>query len=142
MDLTYATIVVLASMIFVLSAMIGYLYWQQTRFQQSLNSLGIAVATLVNPRERAEEEAEPEPEETKKEDVQEVDLPEVDEEEEDEEDDRVSVEHVKTQPAPIDIDELSNKTKAQLQELLKEKGLPYAKSDSKSVLIELLKATA
>ena len=141
MDLTYATIVVLASMIFVLSAMIGYLYWQQTRFQQSLNSLGIAVATLVNPRERAEEEAEPETDQVKKEDVQEVDLPEVDEDEEDE-DDRVSVEHVKTQPAPIDIDELSNKTKAQLQELLKEKGLPYAKSDSKSVLIELLKATA
>ena len=141
MDLTYATIVVLASMIFVLSAMIGYLYWQQTRFQQSLNSLGIAVATLVNPRERAEEEAEPETDQVKKEDVQEVDLPEVDEAEDDE-DDRVSVEHVKTQPAPIDVDELSNKTKAQLQELLKEKGLPYAKSDSKSVLIELLKATA
>jgi hypothetical protein len=141
MDLTYATIVVLASMIFVLSAMIGYLYWQQTRFQQSLNSLGIAVATLVNPRDRAEEEAEPEPEtdQVKKEDVQEVDVPEVDE---DDDDDRVSVEHVKTQPAPIDVDELNNKTKAQLQELLKEKGLPYAKSDSKSVLIELLKATA
>lgn len=140
MDLTYATIVVLASMIFVLSAMIGYLYWQQTRLQQNLNSLGIAVATLVNPRDRAEEdETEPEPEEPKKDDVQEVDLPEVDEEDDD---DRVSVEHVKAQPAPIDIDELSNKTKAQLQELLKEKGLPYAKSDSKSVLIELLKATA
>ena len=139
MDLTYATIVVLASMIFVLSAMIGYIYWQQTRLQQSLNSLGIAVSTLVNPPGRLEEEAEPEPEEPKKDDVQEVDLPEVDE---DDEDDRVSVEHVKAQPAPIDVDELSNKTKAQLQELLKEKGLPYAKSDSKSVLIELLKATA
>lgn len=139
MDLTYATIVVLASMIFVLSAMIGYIYWQQTRLQQNLNSLGIAVSTLVNPPGRLEEEAEAEPEEPKKDDVQEVDLPEVDE---DDDDDRVSVEHVKTQPAPIDVDELSNKTKAQLQELLKEKGLPYAKSDSKSVLIELLKATA
>jgi hypothetical protein len=139
MDLTYATIVVLASMIFVLSAMIGYIYWQQTRLQQNLQSLGIVVSNLVNPPGRLEEEAETE--EVKKDDIQEVELPEVDEEEE-EDDDRVSVEHVKTQPAPIDVDELSNKTKAQLQELLKEKGLPYAKSDSKSVLIELLKATA
>ena len=139
MDLTYATIVVLASMIFVLSAMIGYIYWQQTRLQQNLQSLGIVVSNLVNPPGRLEEEAETE--EVKKDDIQEVDLPEVDEEEE-EDDDRVSVEHVKTQPPPIDVDELSNKTKAQLQELLKEKGLPYAKSDSKSVLIELLKATA
>jgi hypothetical protein len=139
MDLTYATIVVLASMIFVLSAMIGYIYWQQTRLQQNLQSLGIVVSNLVNPPGRLEEEAETE--EVKKDDIQEVELPEVDEEEE-EDDDRVSVEHVKAQPPPIDVDELSNKTKAQLQELLKEKGLPYAKSDSKSVLIELLKATA
>jgi hypothetical protein len=139
MDLTYATIVVLASMIFVLSAMIGYIYWQQTRLQQNLQSLGIVVSNLVNPPGRLEDETEAE--EVKKDDIQEVDLPEVDEEEE-EDDDRVSVEHVKAQPAPIDVDELSNKTKAQLQELLKEKGLPYAKSDSKSVLIELLKATA
>jgi len=138
MDLTYATIVVLASMIFVLSGMIGYLYWQQTRLQQNIQSLGIVVSNLVNPPGRIEEEAEPE--EVKNHIIQEVELPEVEEDEE--EDDRVSVEHIKVQPPPIDIDELSNKTKAQLQELLKEKGLPYAKSDSKSVLIELLKATA
>jgi len=138
MDLTYATIVVLASMIFVLSGMVGYLYWQQTRLQQNIQSLGIVVSNLVNPPGRLEEE--PEPEEVKNYITQEVELPEV--EEDDEEDDRVSVEHIKVQPPPIDIDELSNKTKAQLQELLKEKGLPYAKSDSKSVLIELLKATA
>lgn len=139
MDLTYATIVVLASMIFVLSGMVGYLYWQQTRLHQNIQSLGIVVSNLVNPPGRLEEELEPE--EVKNDIIQEVELPEVEEDEE-EDDDRVSVEHIKVQPPPIDIDELSNKTKAQLQELLKEKGLPYAKSDSKSVLIELLKATA
>jgi hypothetical protein len=67
MDLTYVTIVVLASMIFVLSGMIGYLYWQQTRLHQNLQSLGIVVSTLVNqppPPPHLEEEpvAQPEPE--------------------------------------------------------------------------------
>ena len=50
------TIVVLASMIFVLSAMIGYLYWQQTRLHQNLQSLGLVVSTLVNRSHEVQEE--------------------------------------------------------------------------------------
>jgi hypothetical protein len=131
MDLTYVTIVVLASMIFVLSGMIGYLYWQQTRLHQNLQSLGIVVSTLVNqPPPPPEEEppvAPPEPE-------QEV-----------EEDDRLSVEHVTETPAPakeIDVDDLESKTKPELHAILQEKGIPYNKGDRKSQLIEILKATA
>jgi hypothetical protein len=132
MDLTYVTIVVLASMIFVLSGMIGYLYWQQTRLHQNLQSLGIVVSTLVNhppppPLEEEEPVAQPDP-------PQEV-----------EEDDRLSVEHVTETPAPakeIDVDELESKTKPELHAILQEKGIPYNKSDKKSVLIEVLKATA
>lgn len=136
MDLTYATIVVLASMIFVLSAMVGYLYWQQTRLHQNVQSLGMVVSSLVSPPEIEapvpEEEDEP---------VQTAEVPV-------EEDDRVSVEHVSAPPAQtateeaLDLDELHSKTKAQLHEILKEKGIPYSKGDSKTVLIELLKATA
>jgi hypothetical protein len=144
MDLTYVTIVVLASMIFVLSAMIGYLYWQQTRLHQNLQSLGLVVATLVN-REQEQIEAimepvaevapEPEPEPE-----QEVEVPVA----KVEEDDRVSVEHVTT-AAPsneVDLDELDGKTKKQLQVILDEKGLPYNKTSTKTELIQLLKATA
>ncbi len=132
MDLTYATIIVLASMMFVLSAMVGYLYWQHTRLHQSIQSLAIVVSTLVNPpallqpelEPEAEPEAEPEPEVQAK----------------PEEDDRVSV----TPPPPtdIDVDDLQTKTTAQLRELLEKKGIPYGKRDSKTTLIELLKATA
>ena len=132
MDLTYATIIVLASMMFVLSAMVGYLYWQHTRLHQSIQSLAIVVSTLVNPpalpqpepEPEAEPEAEPEPEVQAK----------------PEEDDRVSV----TPPSPtdIDVDDLQTKTAAQLRELLEKKGIPYGKRDSKTTLIELLKATA
>ena len=144
MDLAYVTIIVLASMIFVLSGMVGYLYWQQTRLQQSIHSLGIVVSTLANPPE-LEAELEPEPEPVPV--PQPVAQPQaVDVEEEEEEDDRVSVEHVSEAPpkesANVDIDDLQSKTASQLREILTQKGIPFGKRDSKSVLIELLKATA
>ena len=135
MDLTYATIVVLASMMFVLSGMVGYLYWQQTRLQQNINSLSIVVSSLVNP---PEVESEPQSQAT----VPELTpvVSQVEEDEDDDEDDRVSVENV-TEP-PVDVDDLQSKTAAQLREVLTQKGIPFGKRDSKSVLIELLKATA
>jgi hypothetical protein len=139
MNLTYVTILVLASLIFVLAGITGVLYWQQTRMIQHIQSLSIVVSTLVNPPV-SHSEPEPEPEDEREEE-QAVDLPV-------EDDDRVSVEHVTappptaTTPDELDIDELQSKTKAQLHKLLTDKGIPYAKSDNKTQLIELLKATA
>ena len=133
MELTYVTIVVLASMIFVLSGMVGYLYWQQTRMLQHLQSLAMALASFVeSQRPQPEPESEPEAEE----------------------DDRLSVEVeekveiVEGPPskAPTasddDIDDLDGKTAPQLRELLSKKGIPYGKRDSKSVLLQLLKASS
>ena len=154
MELTHLTIVVLASMIFVLSGMVGYLYWQQTRILQHIQSLALAVANhLPAPTEVSEDVAEEHYEEP----PQEV---EVEEEEGDDspapqqEDDRVSVEHVTEGPVPTpeeetakeadvgDVDDIEGKTKAELQKLLTDKGIPYGKSDKKSVLIQLLKASS
>jgi hypothetical protein len=137
MELTYATIVVLASMVFVLSAMVGYLYWQQTRMLQHIQSLAIVISTQMAPRQELEDEPEPEPEKEE----------EKPEEEEDEEDDRVSVkeevEHVSAAPDDkVDVDDLQEKTAAQLREMLTKKGIPFGKRDAKPVLIQLLKATA
>ena len=141
MELTYVTIVVLASMIFVLSGMVGYLYWQQTRMLQHLQSLALALATHVeNTRQQVLYEEEPP-------------VPEQPVEEEDEEeDDRVSVkEQVEVVEGPPktattveenDVDDLQDKTSAQLRELLSKKGIPYGKRDSKTVLLQLLKATS
>lgn len=142
MDLTYVSILILAAMVFVVSGMVGYLYWQQTRLQQHVQSLSLVVASLVTPAPEendypevaAETEAEVEVEE---------DAPA-------DEDDRVSVEHVTEPPAetqvsaelPVDIDDLQSKTAVQLRELLTQKGIPFGKRDSKTALIELLKATA
>lgn len=131
MELTYVTIVVLALMVFVLSGMIGYLYWQQTRMLQHLQSLALALATHVENTKQQEVIAE----------AQEAEA------EEEEEDDRVSVkekvEVVEGPPAPqVDVDDLQDKTAAELRDLLTKKGIPFGKRDSKNVLVQLLKATA
>jgi hypothetical protein len=138
MELTYVTIVVLASMIFVLSGMVGYLYWQQTRMLQHLQSLAFALAAHVENTRAQEPEPESEAEVR---------------EEEEEEDDRVSVkEQVEVVEGPppatatkveeTDVDDLQDKTSVELRELLTKKGIPYGKRDSKTVLIQLLKATS
>ena len=143
----YVTIVVLASMIFVLSGMVGYLYWQQTRMLQNLQSLASVVSTHFTKQSETEhlhhecegyddsegeEELSPEAE---------VTLPELTKAET--EDDRVSVEHVEGPPKThVDVDDIQNKTALQLREILTAKGIPYGKRDSKTVLLQLLKATA
>ena len=53
------------------------------------------------------------------------------------------VEHVSAPPEEkIDVDDLQEKTAAQLREMLTKKGIPFGKRDAKPVLIQLLKATA
>ena len=140
MELTYVTIVVLASMIFVLSGMVGYLYWQQTRMLQHLQSLAMALATHVENQAQIEPDPEPEPEE--------------------EDDDRVSVKEqvevvegppstsssseapTATEAQDDDVDDVKSMSSAKLRELLTKKGIPFGKRDSKTVLLELLNATA
>jgi hypothetical protein len=139
MELTYVTIVVLACMIFVLAGMMGYLYWQQTRMLQHLQSLAMAFATHLQPPEQ----------------LLQPDEPAVESEEED--DDRLpvkeeEVEHVQGPPeektptatsaSEDDVDDLQDKTAAELRDLLTKKGIPFGKRDSKSILLQLLKATS
>jgi hypothetical protein len=145
MELTHVTIVVLASMVFALAGMVGYLYWQQTRMLQHIQSLSIAVSSKMvapepepEPEEEGEAQVHPEPEPE----------PEPDHEHEDAEtqttaDDRLTVDgKVENVEGPTDVDELSSKKASELRDLLTRKGIPFGKRDAKSVLIQLLKATA
>ena len=144
MDLTYVTIIVLAALIFTLSGVVGYLYWQQTRIVQHLASLSLAFTTHMSSVGTDEKE----PEETEE-------VEEAEQAEEAEEDDRASVSSEEVQsveivtappeavlPSDTDIDDIQTKTTKQLQELLTKKGIPYGKRESKTTLMELLKATA
>jgi hypothetical protein len=111
------SVLVLATMVAVLAGMVGYMYWQQNRVLQAVSSLSSFVASQFV-------KAEPEPE-----------------------DDRESVEEapveVKEEVEVVeDVDDLQGKTTVELRELLSKKGLPYGKRDSKSVLLQLLKASA
>ena len=133
MELTYITIVILSSMVFVLAAMVGYLYWQQTKMMQHLQSLSVVISTQL-----VRHEPEPEPETQP--------LPESDTDVE-EEDDRVSVEekveHVEGPPSEeVDVDDLQQKSVSELKELLTKKGIPFGKRDSKTVLLQLMKASS
>ena len=137
MEFLHAAIAMLASMVLVLAGMVGYLYWQQTRMFQNMNSIALvigdlaqsftasratlSVASLPTPATAPEPEAE-------------------------DEDDRASVEKtpdvVTGPPETLDTDTLPDKTKKELQDILTKRGLPFSKSDGKSALISLLKATA
>jgi hypothetical protein len=148
MEFLHASIALLASMVLVLAGMVGWIYWQQTRMFQNMNSIALVIgdlnqtlmSTLPQPA-RPELVTLDEPTET----VQKADVPTSDEEEE-EEDDRLSVtqeaEVVAGPPEPLDTDGLESKTKKELQEILTKRGIPYGKSDAKPALISLLKATA
>jgi beta-lactam-binding protein with PASTA domain len=142
MDLSYAAIAILASIVFVLAGMVGYVYWQQTRLLQSLQSIAVYVSRDFSPPQQATPvEPEPQPEPEPETEEQEVAV--------EDEDDRVEVTdepilHVTgpKEKEPFDVDDLQGKTSVQLREMLSAKGIPFGKRDSKSVLIELLKATA
>lgn len=154
MQLTYVAVVILASMVFVLSGMVGYLYWQQTRMLQHLQSLAAVLSTHLVRRAEPEHEPEPEPEpenqpETEAEEetvAEQVNLPTVSEAvAETEDDDRLSVDKVDGPPAATAVastEDLEGKTAVQLRELLTQKSIPFGKRDSKAVLLQLLKATA
>ena len=139
MEFLHASIALLASMVLVLAGMVGWLYWQQTRLFQNMNSIVMVIGELARPPPIpvpiAEEESPSAPPPTP--------APEA------EEDDRVSVEEeapaaevVSGPPEPIDLDSLSSKTVKELRELLTKRGIPFGKTDNKNALITLLKATA
>jgi hypothetical protein len=145
MQLTYVAVVVLASMVFVLSGMIGYLYWQQTKILQQIQSLAIVISSQFVPRMPP-----PEPESEQEEEAGvEAELEVKTEPDVKVEDDRLTVddspvEHVSGPPADkkaeVDIDDLDSKTAAQLRDILTQRGIPFGKRDAKTVLVQLLKA--
>jgi hypothetical protein len=154
MQLTYVAVVVLASMIFVLSGMVGYVYWQQTRLIQNLQSLAVVVSTHFIRPPQPQSQPQPEPETVPDQDVF-ADMPgllPVDAKLETvKEDDRVSVNEVEvvegppvttTTAAVVVAVDYEKKTAAELKDLLTQKGIPFGKRDAKPVLVKLLQATA
>jgi hypothetical protein len=107
--------------------MVGYMYWQQNKVMSVVSSLSSFVASQFVPAPLETEDSE-------------------------EEDDRASVleeknvevvDTVEVPTVPVsDVDDLQEKTSSELRDLLSKKGIPYGKRDSKTVLLQLLKASA
>ena len=138
MEFQQASIALLASMVLVLAGMVGWLYWQQTKIFQNMNNIVAVVGELA---QRPAQIAFPEP--VRQEEVAE-------EEEVVDEDDRATVEDegrpevpvVDGPPDHLDTDNLDEKTKKELQDILTKRGIPFSKGDTKTALISLLKATS
>lgn len=134
MEFQQASIALLASMVLVLAGMVGWLYWQQTKIFQNMNNIVAVIGELA---QRPAHIAFPEPQ---------IPQPEPEPEEDDretvEDEGRPEVPIVDGPPDHLDTDNLEDKTKKELQELLTKRGIPYSKGDTKTALISLLKATA
>ena len=137
MEFQQASIALLASMVLVLAGMVGWLYWQQTKIFQNMNNIVAVIGELAS---RPAQISFPEPEPA----AAPVPEPEV-------EDDRASVEDEGRPEVPVvegpadvllDTDNLEDKTKKELQDILTKRGIPFSKGDNKGVLISLLKATS
>ena len=137
MEFQQASIALLASMVLVLAGMVGWLYWQQTKIFQNMNNIVAVIGELA---QRPAQIAFPEP----------VKQEEPVTEEHEEEDDRATVEDegrpevpvVDGPPDHLDTDNLDEKTKKELQDILTKRGIPFSKGDTKTSLISLLKATS
>ena len=153
MEFLHASVALLASMVFILAGMVGWLYYQQTKLFQNMNSIVMVIGELARPppapinfmTSHLEEEhvTDVDPEHEIAEDVH-TETVELD-------DDRVSVDAessvanvdtVSGAPEPIDTDGLEDKSAKELKDMLTKRGIPYGKRDNKNTLITLLKATA
>jgi hypothetical protein len=110
--------------------MVGYMYWQQNKILSAMSSLSSFVASQFVPA----------PVETE-DDSYDYDRVSVPEEKTVDVVDTVEVPTVPAAPE-ADVDDLQTKSSAELRDLLSKKGIPYGKRDSKTVLLQLLKASS
>jgi hypothetical protein len=152
-EFIHGVVALLAGLILVLTALVGWLYLQQSRMSHAINALAVAV-TAPPPSFMYSSELPPAEQ-----------APPVHDEHQVVDDDRLSVhdldaaapsehilEHVEDAaaaapaPAPADApsadDDVAGKTVSQLRDMLTAKGIPFNKSDKKSTLISLVQVSA
>ena len=153
-EFIHGVVALLAGLILVLTALVGWLYLQQSRMSHAINALAVAV-TAPPPSFMYSSQMPPEQEEPLH-------------KEDNHDDDRLSVhdldagadasadasadapapsEHILEKvedvaPAPSADDDVAGKTIAQLRDMLTAKGIPFNKSDKKTTLISLVQVSA
>jgi predicted negative regulator of RcsB-dependent stress response len=151
-EFIHGVVALLAGLILVLTALVGWLYLQQSRMSHAINALAVAVTApppsfmYTSLNENHQDESSPAGA-----------LPEAPPEAERAEDDRLSVHDVQQEDVDLDApapsehilesaasadDDVSGKTMSQLREMLTAKGIPFNKSDKKSTLVSLVQVSA
>ena len=154
-EFIHGVVALLAGLILVLTALVGWLYLQQSRMSHAINALAVAVTAPPPSFMYSELSQMPPEQEQVVEDL----------------DDRLSVhdldasagdapapsEHIEDDAAapapapppaeaeaeaPSADDDVAGKTIAQLRDMLTAKGIPFNKSDKKSTLISLVQVSA
>ena len=146
-EFIHGVVALLAGLILVLTALVGWLYLQQSRMSHAINALAVAV-TAPPPSFMYTNELPQQEQAVAAED----------------DDDRLSVhdldapapsEHIVEQveqvspdvatvsaPPPSADDDITGKTVAQLRDMLTAKGIPFNKSDKKTTLVSLVQVSA
>ena len=128
---------VLGTLVFALMGAVAWLFWQQSKLFTNMNSLVTAFAELIQqtqPMPMMPTQLPPQP-------PDEDDRASVEEEDDSQSEKVAAPEVVDGPPAQLDTDTLDSKTKKELQDILTKRGIPFGKSDAKTVLVSLLKAT-
>lgn len=145
MDFLNGTIAFLAFIVLLLTALVAWMYVQQTRLMQTVSALSTAITTPPISFYEASMNYPVQQEEEEEHQYAQEEYPE------EQFDDRVSVhEEQETMPEPekevpapaVEEDFLADKKVSELREMLTAKGIPYNKSDKKPILLNLLKAAS
>ena len=135
-EFIHGVVALLAGLILVLTALVGWLYLQQSRMSHAINALAVAVTapppsfmyTSLDEQAASPPAAPVEDDRLSVHDVQEdLDAP-------------APSEHI-VESASAD-DDVSAKTVTQLRDMLTAKGIPFNKSDKKSTLVSLVQVSA
>ena len=153
-EFIHGVVALLAGLILVLTALVGWLYLQQSRMSHAINALAVAVTApppsfMYSSLDKTEAPSEAPAEAP-------AEIPHTSDD-----DDRMSVHEAVDSAAPAedisaDIqileapavgalstdDDVAGKTISQLRDMLTAKGIPFNKSDKKSTLISLVQVSA
>ena len=148
-EFIHGVVALLAGLILVLTALVGWLYLQQSRMSHAINALAVAVTApppsfmyseLPAHSEPAEPEAVAEAQPSGGDDEDRLSVHDIDAPAE------TPAEATAEAPVPTveddSADAVAGKTVSQLRDMLTAKGIPFNKSDKKPTLISLIQVSS
>jgi hypothetical protein len=145
-EFIHGVVALLAGLILVLTALVGWLYLQQSRMSHAINALAVAITApppsfMYSSLDKTEAAPSEAPADDDRMSVHDADGGAA------AEDISADIQVLEataeaTAEAPSADDDVAGKTIAQLRDMLTAKGIPFNKSDKKSTLISLVQVSA